>query len=80
MARTRQIRSGVGRIGSKGSGRERRIVQERMQGEFPRKPFREELGLTAGATYSQADMQEIIDRLDAFLADDVGAGLRQQRR
>jgi len=80
MARANQIRSGTGRVGSRTPARERRIVQEKLQGEFPQKPHREALGITAGGTYSQTDMQTIIDRLDDLLQDDVNAGLRQRRR
>ena len=80
MARANQIRSGTGRVGSRTSSRERRIVQEKLQGEFPQKPHREALGMTASSSYSQADLQAIIDRLDEFLEDDMKAGLRQRRR
>lgn len=80
MARVRQIRGGTGRLGGGGDARSRRIAQERNREEFSRKPFREPLGITAGTIYSQSTMQEIIDRLDQLLEDDVDAGLRQNRR
>ena len=80
MARANPIRSGTGRIGSRTPARERRIVQEKLQGEYPQQPHREALGMTAGVSYSQTDMQAIIDRLDEMLQDGVNAGLRQQRR
>ena len=80
MARVRGARGGVGRVGGGTSARERRIVQGRLQDEFPRKPHRESLGIAAGAAYSQADMQSLLDRVEDLLQDDVKAGLRKGRR